>query len=103
MGHLAGLSGDRKTHAVRRKQTIYLEGDEVTRGYFVQAGRVKTVKTTEGGKELITGFYGPGEFFGYLPLLEHTLHSDSPWPSTMRSWCTFRRMTFRSCCCAIRR
>lgn len=75
--HLEGLSLDRKAHPVRRKRAIYLEGDEATRVYFVQAGRVKTVKTTEGGKELITGFYSPGEFFGYLPLLEHTPHSDS--------------------------
>jgi len=35
------------------------------------------VKTTDAGKELITGLYGPGEFFGYLPLLENTDHSDS--------------------------
>ena len=77
VGHLAGLSADRKVHLVRKKQDVYLEGDEPARVYFVQAGRVKTVKTTDGGKELITGLYGPGEFFGYLPLLQHTAHSDS--------------------------
>ena len=77
MGNLAGLSADRKVHTVRRKQDVYLEGDEPTRAYFVQAGRVKTVKTTDGGKELITGLYGPGEFFGYLALLDHTPHPDS--------------------------
>ncbi|AMR29476.1 transcriptional regulator [Hymenobacter psoromatis] len=77
VGNLAGLSADRRAHPVRRKQDIYLEGDEPSRVYFVQAGRVKTVKTTEGGKELITGFYGPGEFFGYLALLENAPHADS--------------------------
>ena len=77
VGKLESLSLDRKAHALRRKQDVYLEGDEPTRVYFVQSGRVKTVKTTDGGKELITGLYGPGEFFGYLPLLEHTAHSDS--------------------------
>ena len=76
-GKLESLSADRKAHALRRKQDVYLEGDEPTRAYFVQSGRVKTVKTTAGGKELITGLYGPGEFFGYLPLLEHTAHRDS--------------------------
>ncbi len=77
VGSLAGLTVERKAHPVRRKQDVYLEGDEPARVYFVQAGRVKTVKTTEAGKELITGFYGPGEFFGYLALLSHTLHTDS--------------------------
>ncbi len=77
VGNLAGLSADRRAYPVRRKQDIYLEGDEPVRIYFVQAGRVKIVKTTEAGKELITGFYGPGEFFGYLALLGHTRHTDS--------------------------
>ena len=76
-GNLDCLSADRKAHLIRKKQDVYLEGDEPTRVYFVQAGRVKTVKTTDGGKELITGLYGPGEFFGYLPLLDHTPHTDS--------------------------
>lgn len=77
VGQLASLSLNRKAHHVRKKQDIYLEGDEATRVYFVQAGRVKTVKTTAGGKELITVLYGPGEFFGHLALLEGTPHHDS--------------------------
>ena len=77
VGQLEGLAGDRKSHLMRKKQDIYLEGDEATRVYFVQSGRVKTSKITDGGKELITGLYGPGEFFGYLPVLAHTPHADS--------------------------
>ena len=77
VGQLAGLSLDRKVHSLRKKQDIYLAGDEATRVYFVKAGRVKTVKTTAGGKELITVLYGPSEFFGYLALLEGTPHHDS--------------------------
>ena len=77
VGNLSSLSADRKVHLLRKKQDVYLEGDEPTRVYFVQSGRVKTVKTTDAGKELITGLYGPGEFFGYLPLLDHTTHPDS--------------------------
>ena len=77
VGNLSSLSADRKVHVTHKKQDVYLEGDEPTRVYFVQAGRVKTVKTTDSGKELITGLYGPGEFFGYLPILNHTDHTDS--------------------------
>ena len=77
VGQLAGLSLDRKIHHVRKKQDVYLEGDEATRVYFVKTGRIKTVKTTAGGKELITVLYGPGEFFGYLALLQGTPHHDS--------------------------
>ncbi|KUG07287.1 response regulator [Solirubrum puertoriconensis] len=77
VGNLESLSTDRKVHAVRKKQEIYSEGDEPTRLYFVKSGRVKTVKTTAGGKELITGIYNAGEFFGYMALLEQTKHGDS--------------------------
>ena len=76
-GDLAQLSGDRKGHLVRKKQDIYRLDDEPTRVYFVKAGRVKTVRMTASGKELITGLYGPGEFFGYAPLLEETRYHDS--------------------------
>jgi CRP-like cAMP-binding protein/CheY-like chemotaxis protein len=76
-GDLASLSLNRKVHLIRKKQDIYLEGDEATRLYFVQSGRVKTVKTTDSGKELLVGLHGPGDFFGYLPLLENTPHRDS--------------------------
>ena len=76
-GHLAALSADRKPHAVARKQIIYAEGDEATRLYFVQAGRVKTRKTTSAGKELITGLYQAGDFFGYKALLEGVVHHNS--------------------------
>jgi len=77
VGNLESLSADRKAHPARKKQDVYREGDEPTRVYFVQSGRVKTVRTTDGGKELITGLYGPGEFFGYLALLDHSPHTDS--------------------------
>ncbi|AHJ97825.1 response regulator [Hymenobacter swuensis] len=76
-GQLEQLAVDRKSHLVRKKQDIYLEGDEAARVYFVQTGRVKTSKVTDGGKELITGLFGPGEFFGYLSVLAHTPHTDS--------------------------
>ncbi|OUJ71435.1 response regulator [Hymenobacter crusticola] len=77
VANLESLSADRKVHLARKKQDIYVEGDEPARLYFVKSGRVKTVKTTGAGKELITGIYNPGEFFGYMALLEQTPYSDS--------------------------
>ena len=76
-GQLSDLTIDRRPHSLRKKQEVYAEGDEPTRLYFVQTGRVKTVRRTPSGKELITGVYGPGEFFGYLPLLEQGPHADT--------------------------
>lgn len=75
--HLLALIAGRKPHAVPRRQIIYAEGDEPMRLYFVQTGRVKIVKATSSGKELIMGLYQAGEFFGYKALLEETLYYDS--------------------------
>ena len=75
--NLLALIVDRKPHTVPRRQIIYAEGDEPTRLYYVQAGRVKISKTTAAGKELITGFYQTGEFFGYKALLEGAVYYDS--------------------------
>ena len=77
VGNLQSLLADRKTHAVSKKQYVYSEGDQPTRLYFIQSGSVKTVRATAEGKELITGLYNPGDFFGYLALLENTDYTDS--------------------------
>ncbi|WP_019986726.1 response regulator [Rudanella lutea] len=75
--NLESLSADRKVHAVRKKQYLYTEGDEPTRLYFLKSGKVKTVRTNADGKELITGIYNAGEFFGYLALLEDREYTES--------------------------
>lgn len=77
VGNLQSLSVDRKSHAVRKKQFVYSEGDEPTRLYFLKLGTVKTVRTNSDGKEFITGLYNPGDFFGYFALLENSDYADS--------------------------
>ncbi|AKD57453.1 response regulator [Spirosoma radiotolerans] len=76
-GGLQALSVDRKAHRVLKKQFIYTEGDEPTRLYFLKSGRVKTMRINTDGKELVTGLHGPGEFFGYLALIDNTPYTDS--------------------------
>ncbi|GAB3020717.1 response regulator [Spirosoma pulveris] len=77
VGNLQSLSADRKVHAVRKKQYIYSEGDEANRLYFLKAGRVKAVRINTDGKELIMEIYTPGDFFGYLPLLDSRRYTES--------------------------
>lgn len=77
VGKLTDLTADRRPHAFRKKQEIYFEGDEPTRLYFVQGGRVKTLRRTPDGKELITGLHLPGDFFGYMALLQQVPHVDT--------------------------
>jgi CRP-like cAMP-binding protein/CheY-like chemotaxis protein len=60
---------ERKVRSIRKKQIIYYEGDTVSGIYLVMSGKVKTIKLSEDGRELLTGMYGPDEYFGIPALL----------------------------------
>lgn len=49
---------------VQKGHTVYHQDQEFTSVHAVRVGCFKTVRTTQDGKEQITGFYFPGEIFG---------------------------------------
>ncbi|MDO7743297.1 MAG: response regulator [Pedobacter sp.] len=63
------MMAERKVRTIKKKQIIYYEGDSVSGIYLVLSGKVKTVKLSEDGRELLTGMYGPDEYFGIPALL----------------------------------
>jgi CRP-like cAMP-binding protein/CheY-like chemotaxis protein len=66
---LEKLSAEREVKLYKKKEDIYREGAFPRGIYFISKGKVKTCKTNEAGKELITGLHKEGDFFGYLSLL----------------------------------
>ena len=44
---------------------------------MLSKGKVKTFKIHEDGKELVTELYSPGDFLGYIALLEDTVYKDT--------------------------
>jgi CRP-like cAMP-binding protein/AmiR/NasT family two-component response regulator len=69
MKELDKMMLDRKVRTVKKKQIIYYEGDTVSGIYLVLSGKVKTIKLSEDGRELLTGMYGAEEYFGIPALL----------------------------------
>lgn len=61
----------------KKKQIIYNARGHAYHLYRVVSGRVKTYKLNEDGKELVTGLYSEGDFFGYVALLENTDYKES--------------------------
>jgi CheY-like chemotaxis protein/CRP-like cAMP-binding protein len=53
----------------KKKDLIFMEGDTANSLYFIESGVVKTFKTTEKGKDFVTGLCGAGHFVGQLSLL----------------------------------
>ncbi|WP_111707931.1 response regulator [Lutibacter citreus] len=68
---LEELSKDRSLDMYKIKEEIFTEGSPAHQLFFIQSGNVKTYRTTETGKELVTGIYGPGDFIGQLSLLSN--------------------------------
>lgn len=71
------LFKNKKKKTIRAKNFIYLQYGSPIYLYYIKKGQVKTFKTNEDGKELITGLYKENEFFGYHSLLKDDEYSDS--------------------------
>ena len=67
---LDDISKDRKTRTVERKGILFHEGDEMRNVPFIISGKVRTFKVNNDGKEFVTGLHVPGDFIGYLGMLE---------------------------------
>ena len=67
----------RSSNTYKKKEIIYSEDTRPHRLYYVLKGKVKTFKTNDDGKELVTNMYSEGSFFGYNALLENSLYKES--------------------------
>lgn len=74
---LSNFTSGRHVNKFKKKQVIYSEGNHPTRLYFIIKGKVKAFKTHEDGKELVTELYKPGDFLGYVALLEKKPYKDT--------------------------
>ncbi len=74
---ISSFTNERSLKAHKKKERVFSEGNYPTGLYLVNKGKVKTFKTNEAGKELITGIHIEGDFMGYVPLLEDTAHTES--------------------------
>jgi CRP/FNR family transcriptional regulator, anaerobic regulatory protein len=53
-----------RSKPLQKGQHLYREGDEFQSVYAVRSGTLKAYKTTDDGREQVTGFYFPGEIVG---------------------------------------
>ena len=74
---LQTLTEDRNINKYKKKQTVYSEGNHPNSLYYVLKGKVKACRSNEDGKELVTDLFSPGDFLGYVALLEGTVYKDT--------------------------
>ena len=59
-----------------RKQLIYSEGQHPNKLFYLESGKIKIYKTSDGGKELIISLLSPGDFFGYIPIINNSFYTE---------------------------
>jgi CRP-like cAMP-binding protein/CheY-like chemotaxis protein len=74
---LKELSTNRNVNTYKKKQVVYSEGNHPNRLFYVQKGKIKLFKSNEDGKDLTIGLFGQGEYFGYMPLLDHSVYKET--------------------------
>lgn len=53
-----------RSKPLQKSQHLYREGDDFQSVFAVRSGAMKAYKTTDDGREQVTGFYFPGEILG---------------------------------------
>ena len=66
-----------ETREFSKKMVLYQEGKRPKCLYLLKSGKIKAFRINEDGKEYITNLYVPGDYIGYLPLLENQSYEDS--------------------------
>lgn len=77
IGDLADITVE---HTVHSGKFVFWEGDAPDWLYIVAQGRVKVLKHSSLGKEFVIAFFGPGEMFGEIAVLEN-----KPYPASAQA------------------
>ena len=65
-----------RSRPLQKGQHLYRESDDFQSVYAVRSGTLKAYRTTDDGREQVTGFYFPGEILG-MDGINNNLHASS--------------------------
>jgi CRP/FNR family transcriptional regulator len=77
---LAGLAAVAREVSYRARDYIFMEGEPADWFCLVRSGRVKIVRASRGGKEVVLELLGPGEPFGGVAVIERR-----PYPASAQA------------------
>ncbi|WP_026898168.1 response regulator [Daejeonella oryzae] len=63
------LSENSRIRSYKKKQSVYMDGDHPSSVYMVKSGSIRTYMIYKDGREISTGIFSLGEFFGYDSVL----------------------------------
>ncbi|GEP51087.1 transcriptional regulator [Flavobacterium noncentrifugens] len=68
---------ERVARSFQKNQVVHYEGDRASGVYLVISGKIKTIKLSEDGRELMTGIYEADDFLGVNCLLSDATFTDT--------------------------
>jgi CRP/FNR family transcriptional regulator len=77
---LAALATTALEQTYRAREYVFMENDPADWFCFVSAGRVKILRTSRGGREVVLELLGPGEPFGGVAVIERR-----PYPASAQT------------------
>ena len=90
---LSTIECGRKVAVVRKKQTIFAQGDSSDAVFYIQKGKVRLTVVSKSGKEATIGILNEGDFFGEGCLAGQTLRLFS---ATAMTDCSVMRIDKKS-------
>ncbi|MES2107730.1 MAG: response regulator [Bacteroidota bacterium] len=77
LAELKKIIHERRTRQFKKNQVIYYDGDTGNGLYLVVSGRVKTIKLSEDGRELMTGMFIADDYLGVNVILANEPYTDT--------------------------
>ncbi len=74
---MSELSENKKIRVYKKKEVVFYEDDYASAIYFVSSGKARTYKMNDDAKEYSVDLYGPGDFIGYLSVLEGEVYKET--------------------------
>ena len=77
LAEFAKIIAGHKTREYKKKQVVYYEQDHSKGIFLIIRGKIKTIKTALDARELMTGLYLPGDYFGINAILDKSSYTDT--------------------------
>lgn len=71
------IISEHKIRDFKKNRIIYDKGDQDKGLYLITAGKIKTIKLAQDGRELMTGMHGVGDFIGISAILTNSPYTDT--------------------------
>jgi DNA-binding response OmpR family regulator len=77
LAEFAKIIAGHKNREFRKNQVLYYEGDRGKGLYLIIQGKVKTIKLSQDGRELMTGMYSAGEYLSINAIFSKSTYTDT--------------------------